>query len=149
MITGDNPLTACQVGRELKIATKPLSILECNDNHDIDDSNTDNNIHNTVSKSSDKGRKWDSTKFHWKIMSVSIGQLPVIAEQFDLKTVSKLAEKFDFCLYGDSLSMVLSLPSPIQILKHTKVVARSSPEQKVSVLTFRPAKITRPRSCPS
>ena len=29
MITGDNPLTACHVAKELKITTRPVMILQC------------------------------------------------------------------------------------------------------------------------
>eukprot|EP01127_Copromyxa_protea_P018494 TRINITY_DN583_c2_g1_i1.p1 TRINITY_DN583_c2_g1~~TRINITY_DN583_c2_g1_i1.p1 ORF type:complete len:1233 (-),score=306.15 TRINITY_DN583_c2_g1_i1:28-3393(-) len=128
MITGDNPLTACQVGRELKIATKPIAILELNADADVSDTKT-------ISAKDRAKITWDPKNFHWKVLSVSVGQIPVVVEPFDVKTVKQLAEKFDFCVYGDSLGMVLGLKDPNIVFKHTKIVARASPEQKAKILS--------------
>eukprot|EP01125_Pyxidicula_operculata_P007025 TRINITY_DN2402_c0_g1_i1.p1 TRINITY_DN2402_c0_g1~~TRINITY_DN2402_c0_g1_i1.p1 ORF type:complete len:1145 (-),score=192.14 TRINITY_DN2402_c0_g1_i1:80-3514(-) len=107
MITGDNPLTACQVAKELKMTTKSTLILD----------------------------KVGVDKYSWNPIA-SFGHQNFNGEKFPFETndVEKLVNQYDLCVYGDSLSMVLNDKNAGKILSQVKVIARSSPEHKTLVL---------------
>jgi hypothetical protein len=135
MITGDNPLTACQVGRELKIAAKPIAILELNDT-----GAQKKEISEAASRG--KAKAMDPRDFHWKVLSVSVGQIPVPVEPFDIKGVGKLAEKFDFCVYGIFFFGVFpfpSFPSPFPLLPLPSPCYLPLPLASPSPCTFPPS----------
>lgn len=76
MITGDNPLTACHVAKELKITSKKLLILTPPPLSPGEEENTDN------------------VPWHWENISGSLS-LPLQL------TLSDLRETYDLCLTGD------------------------------------------------
>jgi cation-transporting ATPase 13A1 len=99
MITGDSPLTACEVARELKMTDKPTLILQrdhTNPNH-----------------------------MFWLSIDEDFRQ------DFKLPVPKDLVDKYDFCITGETLTEVLANPKADEIIKHTVVYARTSPEQKV------------------
>eukprot|EP01128_Nolandella_sp_AFSM9_P011830 TRINITY_DN8745_c0_g1_i1.p1 TRINITY_DN8745_c0_g1~~TRINITY_DN8745_c0_g1_i1.p1 ORF type:complete len:1205 (+),score=292.26 TRINITY_DN8745_c0_g1_i1:68-3616(+) len=113
MITGDNPLTAAHVARELKIASKPVLILE-----------------NTTKKGSDgEGQSW---KWIPAIPSPEYSSFPF--NNGSLASLSALSQ-FDFCLYGDGLEMVLNHSECLAILLRVNVMARARPHQKTQILS--------------
>jgi cation-transporting ATPase 13A1 len=115
MITGDNPLTACQVAKDLKITAKPILILEADS----------------------KEKSSESEDFCWQTLdsssSLELGKKNIIG-RFDENSLRNL-DKYDFCIYGSSLDMVLNNRRCVEILSSTSVIARASPDQKTQVLT--------------
>ncbi len=74
MITGDNPLTACHVAKELHIATKKLLILQPPKSEDA----------------SDIGWRWES-----------VTGSTVIPLETEKHSIRKLGSSFDLTLTGD------------------------------------------------
>jgi len=113
MITGDNPLTASEVASTLGITSHPVLVLE------------------------KKG-----PNFHWTELTNIIGfdKDKIKAENsfpFNENGIdAELANSYDFCVYGEGLSHVLSLPQKKRILSFVKVFARSTPENKTAILTL-------------
>jgi cation-transporting ATPase 13A1 len=124
MITGDNPLTACHVARQLHMIRKPLLVLS----HKNDD---------------DQFLSWVDENFN------TLGQ--VTGESFhDTLIVSELAPKYDLCVSGEALSFLLRkrigkanteqggrlMDDWIDVYsRYANVFARVSPDQKEHILT--------------
>lgn len=129
MITGDNPLTAVHVAREVEIVDRDVLIL------DIKEGAT-----------SDKG------KYHfilYLIMSANVCPFVVILDliwrsvdesimipvdpsaPFD----QKLFADYDICITGVALKQYEQLPSWHDLILHTWVYARVSPSQKEFILS--------------
>ncbi|KAK6202685.1 P-type ATPase [Scheffersomyces amazonensis] len=111
MITGDNPLTACHVAKEVAITTKSDTLIldAPEEHHQIgeDDDLVWRNIEETVVipfKSSN---------------SIDIG----------------LFKKYDVCITGYALNYLADHHQILDLLKHTWVYARVSPNQKEFILT--------------
>lgn len=112
MITGDAPLTACHVAKELHFIDKKKEtlILKLNDN----------SINNNGTEIDDLHMQWIS-----------------IDESIKLKLIPENSKKFfhsyDLCVTGDSLNAVLDYRPkffPV-LLPHIRVFARIAPKQKV------------------
>ncbi|KAJ7600868.1 hypothetical protein C8J56DRAFT_847529 [Mycena floridula] len=107
MITGDNPLTALHVAREVEIVDRPALILDLKENptHDGD------LIWRTVDES--------------KIIPVDPSE-PLDASLF---------EQYDICITGAAMRQYESRPGWIDLVQNTWVYARVSPSQKETILT--------------
>lgn len=110
MITGDNPLTACHVAKEVEITTKEVLILDApEDHHDVDEE------HNLV----------------WRNIEETIVIPFKSTDSIDLE----LFEKHDICITGYALNYLSEHVQILDLLKHTWVYARVSPNQKEFILT--------------
>ncbi|KAG2230466.1 hypothetical protein INT48_003014 [Thamnidium elegans] len=107
MITGDNPLTACAVAREVAIVERDVLIV------DRDESKKDNNV-----------------VFH------SIDETYRIEVNPEKPLDKSLLDNYDLCLTGTAMSQfMLHKENMNVILEHTWVYARVSPSQKEYLLT--------------
>ncbi|KAI0260783.1 ATPase [Gloeopeniophorella convolvens] len=107
MITGDNPLTALHVARDVDIVDREALVLDLKENatHEADL----------------EWRTVDETK-----------KIPVDpTEAFD----QSLFDQYDICITGPALKQFQSRPSWKQLVQHTWVYARVSPSQKEFILT--------------
>ncbi|KAA8894991.1 putative cation transporting ATPase [Sphaerosporella brunnea] len=107
MITGDNPLTAVHVAREVEIVDRDVLILDAPEEED--------SKHELV----------------WRNVDETIN-LPVDpAEPID----PKILMENDICITGHALSKFQDKAHVVELLKHTWVYARVSPVQKEFILT--------------
>lgn len=106
MITGDNPLTAVHVARDVEIVDREVMIL------DLKEGTTSNEL---------VWRNVDETNV-----------IPVnSSEPFD----QSLFKNYDICITGAALKQYDALPSVTDLIKHTFVYARVSPAQKEFIIT--------------
>lgn len=106
MITGDNPLTAAHVARQVEIVDRDVLILDSPE-HDS-----------------------SGEKLVWRSVDDSIN-IPVDPTQ---PLDSKILLEKDLCVTGFALSKFKDQPSLLQLLRHTWVYARVSPKQKEDIL---------------
>lgn len=110
MITGDNPLTACHVAKEVNITTKEVLILDApEDHHEIGE--YDNLV--------------------WRNVTESV----VIPFKSSDKINLELFSKYDICITGYALNYLSDHEQILELLKHTWVYARVSPTQKEFIIT--------------
>lgn len=110
MITGDNPLTACHVAKEVAITTKEVLILDApEDHHKI------------------------SSEFNlvWR----NIDETVVIPFNSTGKIDLNIFKINDVCITGYALNYLAEHDQIVDLLKHTWVYARVSPSQKEFILT--------------
>jgi len=112
IITGDNPLTACEVAREIGVTSKPILVLEKVSEDQFNWIDLESSVADKLDKNSNKSQ-----------------------QSFPLTDYSKI-DKFDFCIYGEGLSNVLNHRQCAKILSRTRVIARASPENKTTVITI-------------
>ncbi|KAI5635407.1 e1-E2 ATPase domain-containing protein [Phthorimaea operculella] len=107
MITGDNPLTACHVAKELKFTQKPEVLI-------------------LTEQPGSQLKDW-----RWKSIDETF-DLPV--EPF--KTAKELTNKFDLCITGEGLTFLNEHHHKflIKLMPHIKVFARFAPKQKEFVI---------------
>lgn len=110
MITGDNPLTACHVAKEVVITTKDVLILDAPEDH-----------HN-VSGEED---------LVWRNVDESV----VIPFKLTAAIDTTLFQKHDICITGYALKFLERHAQIADLVKHTWVYARVSPNQKEFILT--------------
>lgn len=110
MITGDNPLTACHVAKEVAITTKPVLILDAPEDH-----------HNVTSEHNLVWRNIDETII-----------IPFSSKD---KIDANLFKINDICITGYALNYLAEHEQILDLLKHTWVYARVSPSQKEFILT--------------
>ncbi|CAN3360603.1 endoplasmic reticulum transmembrane helix translocase [Diutina catenulata] len=110
MITGDNPLTAVHVAKEVAIVEKEVLILDAPEEHHL----VDETAYNLVWRSTD-----DST---------------VIPYNSDDALDMSLFAKYDICVTGYALGYLVNHHQIIDLLKHSWVYARVSPSQKEFIL---------------
>ncbi|KAF8476761.1 putative cation-transporting ATPase [Kalaharituber pfeilii] len=107
MITGDNPLTACHVAREVEIIDRDVYILDAPEDAD--------SKHELV----------------WRTIDEKI-VIPVNpADPID----PEILKNKDICVTGYALAQFKEGPVVNDLLKHTWVYARVSPKQKETILT--------------
>ncbi|RCH85960.1 hypothetical protein CU098_000184, partial [Rhizopus stolonifer] len=107
MITGDNPLTACAVAREVAIVERDVLIVD-----------------------RDEMRKDNKVVFH------SIDESYRVEVDPQVPLDKALLDKYDLCLTGSAMSQfMLCKDNMNSILEHTWVYARVSPSQKEYLLT--------------
>ncbi|XP_006456125.1 endoplasmic reticulum Ca-transporting P-type ATPase [Agaricus bisporus var. bisporus H97] len=107
MITGDNPLTAAHVARDVEIVDRDVLILDLKENpeHDAD------LVWRTVDES--------------KVIPVNPSE-PLDTSLFD---------EYDICITGAAVKQFENQPSWIDLVQNTWVYARVSPIQKEHILT--------------
>jgi len=107
MITGDNPLTACHVGRVLKFLHPTRSLLLSN----------------------------DQGAWVWKsvLESDDCEQIRIKCDKLSFKSIAK----YDLCLTGDGLSHLLKMDNKYfnKVLPLVRIFARVSPKQKEQIIT--------------
>lgn len=107
MITGDNPLTAVHVAREVEIVDRDVLILDAPEDED--------SKHDLVWRSVDE--------------KTNIPVKPT--DPLD----PKILTNYDICITGYALAKFQDQPHVVELLKHTWVYARVSPVQKEFILT--------------
>ncbi|XP_077986422.1 endoplasmic reticulum transmembrane helix translocase-like [Glandiceps talaboti] len=107
MITGDNPLTACHVAKELKFTRKSATII--------------------LTPPDQKESEW-----HWKSVDETIA-LPMIPSG----GVKDLVKNYDLCMTGEGLTHMQNGNTKFlnSLLPWIKVYARVAPKQKEIVIT--------------
>ncbi|KAG2734302.1 hypothetical protein G9P44_002308 [Scheffersomyces stipitis] len=110
MITGDNPLTACHVAKQVAITTKDVLILDAPEEH-----------HDVT----------DEQNLVWRNVTESI----VIPFKSSDEINTELFKKYDVCITGYALGYLADHEQILDLLKHTWVYARVSPNQKEFILT--------------
>lgn len=110
MITGDNPLTACHVAKEVAITTKNVLILDFPEEH-----------HGAS----------DEENLTWR----SVDESTIIPFKSSDSIDLEFFEKYDICITGYALGHLTEHPQILDLLKHTWVYARVSPSQKEFILT--------------
>ena len=110
MITGDNPLTACHVAKEVKITTKDVLILDAPEEH-----------HNVS----------EGENLVWR----NVDELLVMPFRSADRINTRLFETHDICITGYALNFLSEHVQILDLLKHTWVYARVSPAQKEFILT--------------
>lgn len=109
MITGDNPLTACHVAREVGITTKEVLIFDAPEEHHNFGDEYDivvRNVSESFVEAFDGARDVDPSWFR----------------------------QYDFCVTGHALTHLSEHPQLKKLLKHSWVYARVSPAQKEFLL---------------
>lgn len=105
MITGDNPLTAVHVAKEVEIVDRDVLILDV--------------------------KEGTASDLVWKSVDDTITIDVDPTASFD----QKLFDEYDICVTGVALKQFEERPSWIQLVQHTWVYARVSPSQKEFILT--------------
>lgn len=110
MITGDNPLTACHVAKELRFTRKTILIL----NQDTQDNS---NV--------------DKPKYIW--ISINEDQI----ESIDMKSWKNLVSNYDLAITGDGLQYLSEYEQKYfqKIAPFITVYARFAPKQKEFIIT--------------
>ena len=106
MITGDNPLTAAHVARQVEIIDRDVLIL---DSPEHDNS---------------------GTKLAWR----SVDETVNIAVDPNEPLSQEILQTKDLCVTGYALAKFKDQPGFLQLLRHTWVYARVSPKQKEDIL---------------
>lgn len=109
MITGDNPLTACHVAKELRFTRKTILVLSPD-----------------VQNSDDK-----QPKYVW----ISINESQV--EEVDFKSWKNLVQNYDLAITGEGLQYLCEYEYPYfqKIAPYITVYARFAPKQKEFIIT--------------
>lgn len=105
MITGDATLTAAHVATQVEMCTRSILILD-------------------KSEANPGALEW---------FSANSGKRK---KRFAVETIPELAKDFDLCVSGPALQIAIDSSEQIKkVLKHIKVYARMSPDQKEHILT--------------
>lgn len=107
MITGDNPLTACHVAKELRFTKKPILVLTAND---------------------------EGTVWQWQGIVGDV-KIPIGVE--NSQKVREIIKEYDFCITGDGLLYLNEMEHDYlnEVLPYVTVFARFAPKQKEFVIT--------------
>lgn len=106
MITGDNPLTAVHVAKEVEIVDRDVLILDAPENDD------------------------SGERLVWKSIDDKINISVDPAHAID----DKIIQTYDLCVTGYALAKFKDQNALTQLLRHTWVYARVSPKQKEEIL---------------
>merc|ERR1719192_1495336 len=109
MITGDNPLTACHVARQLRFCRHPHTLIL-----------------------TEKEDKW-----LWQSVDQTVSLPLKSPEELGKAEWRKFLSSHDLCLTGEGLAMLLSTYVGVakRLLPHVRVFARVNPKQKEAVVT--------------
>ncbi|KAJ1963048.1 putative cation-transporting ATPase 1 [Dispira parvispora] len=118
MITGDNPLTACHIAKELDIVERPVLVLD---------------IHQVSGEPTSKTSAHDpTTVLQWTSVDEKV-VWPMNPDQAQLD--SEMVKQYDLCLTGAALGQLEGKPVVHDLISHVWVYARVSPGQKEYILT--------------
>ncbi|KAG0356925.1 hypothetical protein BG005_004114 [Podila minutissima] len=107
MITGDNPLTACHVARQVDIVNRDVLIMDVREDGRGEDDLIWKSIDETKIIDLDPTKPFDSTIFR----------------------------DYDICVTGPAMAQYENKPNFAELIRHTWVYARVSPGQKETILT--------------
>ncbi|KAG0089409.1 hypothetical protein BGZ93_009872 [Podila epicladia] len=107
MITGDNPLTACHVARQVDIVNRDVLIMDVREDGRGEDDLVWKSIDETKVIDLDPTKPFDSTIFR----------------------------DYDICVTGPAMAQYENKPNFAELIRHTWVYARVSPGQKETILT--------------
>ncbi|KAF9585540.1 hypothetical protein BGW38_001911 [Lunasporangiospora selenospora] len=107
MITGDNPLTACHVARQVDIVSRDVLIMDVREDGRGADDLVLRSIDETKTIDLDPTKPFDPTIFR----------------------------DYDICVTGPAMAQYENKPSFSELVRHTWVYARVSPGQKETILT--------------
>mgnify|MGYP004705476759 CR=1 FL=1 len=107
MITGDNPLTACHVAKEVGIITKDVLILD----------------------KPEKNHSGDSS-LEWK----NVNETRVIPVNKDITFDMKFLKENDLCITGYALEQLIDHPQIETLIRYSWIYSRVSPSQKEYIL---------------
>jgi len=126
MITGDNPLTAVHVAREVEIVDREALILDLAENAQNDQGMTIPNLFARVYPINNVLQElvWRTIDEH-KVIPVNP------SEPLDLS----LFDEYDICITGAAMKQFENRPSWNDLVQNTWVYARVSPSQKEYILT--------------
>ncbi|CAG9797201.1 unnamed protein product [Chironomus riparius] len=107
MITGDNPLTACHVAKELRFTRKPILVLTTDE---------------------------DGLKWKWQGI---VGAIKIPINGPHAKNIKEIIKEYDFCITGDGLIYLNEYEHDYlsEVLPYVTVFARVAPKQKEFVIT--------------
>lgn len=105
MITGDNPLTACHVAKEVGITCKPVFIL-------------------------DIPEKKNGNKLEWR----NVDETKIVALDPEAEIDFNQFKGNNLCITGHAISLLESHPQFSQLVRRTFVYSRVSPAQKELIL---------------
>ncbi|XP_033643148.1 manganese-transporting ATPase 13A1-like [Asterias rubens] len=128
MITGDNPLTACHVAKELRVTRKQHTlILTAPQNRETQKNSAENHVQKV--NSIDPNQDW-----HWKSIDDTV-TLPMLPGSKEERQV--LLHGHDLCMTGEALKHIQSVSVKFfnTVLPYIKVFARVAPKQKEFVVT--------------
>lgn len=107
MITGDNPLTAAHVARDVEIVDREVMILDVREGSQ------------------------DETDLVWR----TVDDRKVISVRASEKLDADVLENFDICMTGAALKQFADTAAWQELVQHTWVYARVSPAQKEYILS--------------
>jgi cation-transporting ATPase 13A1 len=125
MITGDNPLTAVHVARDVEIVDRDALILDLKENP------------------THEGGIDSHPAFLWSICSQlfldlvwkNVDETKIIPVNPDEPLDLSLFDKYDICITGAAMKQYESRPGWLDLVQNTWVYARVSPAQKEFILT--------------
>ena len=125
MITGDNPLTACHVAKELRFTRSKNTLILTNKTPSVDQGD------HQIMGENDGNWCWESVDQKIRLPYKIEGKLNSRNKEY-----SELTGKHDLCLTGEGL-LRLQRDTKLfnKILPHVKVFARVAPKQKELVIT--------------
>lgn len=106
MITGDNPLTAAHVARDVEIVDRDVMILDLREGAS------------------------DETDLVWRTVDDS----KIISVRVNDPVDTNILDSYDICMTGAALKQFRDTPAWQQLVQHTWVYARVSPAQKEYIL---------------
>ncbi|ODV86799.1 hypothetical protein CANARDRAFT_27188 [[Candida] arabinofermentans NRRL YB-2248] len=112
MITGDNPLTACHVAKEVSIITKDVLILDLPEK-----------IHDAGNGESEPELTWKNVE---ETRIIPFNSNDTFDDEFLIKN--------DICITGYALSKLINHPQLLKLIRHTYIYSRVSPSQKEFIL---------------
>ncbi|XP_022101040.1 manganese-transporting ATPase 13A1-like [Acanthaster planci] len=131
MITGDNPLTACHVAKELKVTKKQHTLILSPPQNDgstrNSDTTTQNHLEETDANIPLKG-------WHWQSIDDTV-TLPMTPSS--RREQQELIQQYDLCMTGEALQYLQTTNVKFfsSVLPYIKVFARVAPKQKEFVVT--------------
>lgn len=125
MITGDNPLTACHVARELHfIQKKHTLVLQQNSSHGSSQAHL--TLFCCYLRSDVLFHLLYLGVWQWESIDGSV------SEPLPPPSISSFVSQYDLCVTGDGLAKLSCEPQILHaLLPHIRVFARVSPKQKV------------------
>ncbi|CEM01515.1 unnamed protein product [Vitrella brassicaformis CCMP3155] len=144
MITGDNPLTACQVALDLNIANKTVLILSPKEelNGRPDESTAAAAAARMKTSSAEtldgdaavsvpvgRPRQDNEAMLEWRSRDGTV-KMPLL---LDGRSVRQLARTYDLCMPGPMLRLLKDKDASV-VIPHVCVFARVSPQQKEQVI---------------